>query len=142
MEPGDLLNLFQAAVDLVNFYWNFYVIGIVAVLGWIFSLKRDLVRRQRIILTAVYVGFVVLNLLALVNSYRFLEAARLDALITIPPGALPNLSYMLNSISFADQRWAGWIVHVAVDVTVITAIWLIRVEAKESLTESNHAAEG
>jgi hypothetical protein len=140
MEPGDLLDRFQAAADLVNFYWNFYVIGIVAVLGWIFSLKRDLARRQRIVLTAVYVGFVVLNLLALVNSYRFLEAARLDALVTIPAGALPHLSRMLDSISFAKQQWIGLIAHIAVDATVIAAIWLMHVEAEESPAELNRSA--
>ena len=140
MPISDLLDLFQAAVDLVNFYWNFYVIGIVAVLGWLFSLKRNLTPRQRIILTGVYVGFIVLNLLALMNSYRFMEAARLDALGEIPAGTLPHLSRMLTSISFANQQWMGWIIHIVVDSMVIAAIWLFHVEPEATPAEPIHSA--
>jgi hypothetical protein len=140
MPISDLLDLFRSAADLVNFYWNFYVIGIVAVLGWLFSLKRALTRRQKIILTTVYVGFIALNLLALVNSYRFMEAARLDALGKISVRTLPNLRQMLVSTSFAEQQWMGWIVHGVVDAAVIAAIWLFHADAEESPGESGRSA--
>ncbi len=42
MEVNILPDLFLNIVDKVNFYWHLYIISIIAVVGWLLSLKHPM----------------------------------------------------------------------------------------------------
>jgi hypothetical protein len=49
MEPGamsvkEVADLLFAARGRIDFYWNFYVVAVIAVIGWLLSLKKKLTR--------------------------------------------------------------------------------------------------
>ena len=44
MELGlkDVIDICFSAQDRIDLYWNFYVVGVLAIIGWLISLKRRL----------------------------------------------------------------------------------------------------
>ena len=125
MEQKDVAQLFVNAVGKVEFYWNFYVVTLVALTGWMVSSKIPLTADLRLLVTGGYVVFVGMNLMGLWGSYSFAEALRQDllALPSEPPGKLSQTRTVLSGRSFATQRWMALLIHVVLAVPVLWAVW-------------------
>src|SRR5688572_18638788 len=54
MSIKDAIDLLFAARERIDFYWNFYVVVVIAVVGWIVTRKEPLTRSTRILVTAAY----------------------------------------------------------------------------------------
>ena len=54
----DVAQLFITATARVEFYWNFYVVMLLALIGWMFSTKKPITAHLKLLITAGYIVFV------------------------------------------------------------------------------------
>jgi hypothetical protein len=78
MTIKDVADLLFAARERIDFYWNFYVVVVIAVIGWFVSLKKTLTRPMKLLVSVVYLIAAATNLLGLYSSYTLAEALRAD----------------------------------------------------------------
>ena len=81
MDTKDIADLFIAATGKVEFYWNFYTVTLLALIGWLVTTKKILRPGLKSLITVGYLVFVLMNILGLWGSYTFAEALRQDLLI-------------------------------------------------------------
>ena len=65
MEVRDIANLFIDAVSKVEFYWQFYTVTLLALIGWLVSTKRVLAFRLKLLITVGYLVFAAMNIVGL-----------------------------------------------------------------------------
>jgi hypothetical protein len=126
MDAKDVAQLFIAATDKIQFYWNFYVVMLIALIGWLVSTQSTLNFSLKLLITVGYLVFVVMNLVGLGRSYTFAEALRKDLLAMDGAKALTHTHAMLNSYSFITQRGAAIWVHVILGLAMLSVIWFAR----------------
>ncbi len=126
MAAEDVADLFITATDKIEFYWNFYVVMLIALIGWLVSTKRPLSISLKLLITVGYLVFVSMNILGLYRSYTFAEALRIDLLAMEGAKALANTYDVLQSHSFIRQRTATFWIHSIVGLAVLLVVWLGR----------------
>jgi len=137
MEVSILPDLFLNIVDKVNFYWHLYIISIIAVIGWLLSLKQPMRWQLKVLISVAFLSFVIMNVQALIGSYAFLEATRLDLEKHVVGDKFSNLSKMIKSISYGSRWWGVIAIHSCVDIIMLIEIWSnkvsdsIRIRGKE-----------
>ena len=80
MDVKDTIDLFIIATDKVEFFWNFYVVSVISLVGWLVTTKRPLTVFLKFLITVGYLLLAAMNLLGLYNTYNFAEALREDLL--------------------------------------------------------------
>lgn len=84
METGvtvaEVAELLLAARGRIDFYWNFHVAVVVAVIGWTVSLRKTLSPSLKLLVSAAYAIAAGANLAGLYSAYTFAEALRVDLL--------------------------------------------------------------
>lgn len=123
MDARDMADLFLAAVDKIDFYWNFFVVMLIALIGWMISLKKGLPRRLKVLVSAGYLAFAVMNIQGLYGSYTFAEAVRTDMLAHPEFKPLAASWQVLNRHSYEWQRTMVFVIHGVVGVLVLGALW-------------------
>jgi hypothetical protein len=131
MEMKDVANLFIAATDKIQFYWNFYVVMLIALIGWLVSTKTALSTSLKFLITVGYLVFVAMNILGLYGSYTFAEALRTDLLAMDGAKALAHTRDVLQSQSFISQRTGAFWIHLIVGLAVLSVVWLGRLGEKK-----------
>jgi len=125
MEVKDCAQLFLAAIARVDFYWNFYVVMLLAFNGWMFSTRIPFTTRLKILITVGYLVFVCMNLIGLWGSYTIAEALRIDilALAELRPGELHASRACLAKHSFVMQKHMALVVHALFGSIVLVLVW-------------------
>lgn len=128
MEAGaitikDLADLLFAARGRIDFYWNFYVIIVIAVIGWLVSLKRALTPSMRALVSVAYFVAAAMNLLGLYSAYTFAEALRLDLLRLVGSTSLAETRTLLEQHSYLPQRLVAIGIHLAVGTAILLVVW-------------------
>ncbi len=123
MEVNILPDLFLNIVDKVNFYWHLYIISIIAVIGWLLSLKISMHWQLKVLISVAFLSFVVMNVISLIGSYAFLEATRLELETHVTHDKFPHLSDIIKSISYGSRWWSVIVIHLCVDTIMLIAIW-------------------
>jgi hypothetical protein len=124
MSIKEIIDLLLAARERIDFYWNFYVVVVVAVVGWIVTRKERLTRTNRILVTVAYAIASAANLIGLYGSYTFAEALRRDLLSLTAGSPLTNTRAVLVEHSYASQRIWAFVVHLGVGGSLLLAVWL------------------
>ena len=124
MSIKDVIDLLFSARERIDFYWNFYVVIVVAVVGWIVTRKERLTRTNRILVTVAYAIASATNLVGLYGSYTFAEALRRDLLTATAGSPLTNTRAVLLQHSYASQRFWAFVVHLGVGASLLVAVWL------------------
>jgi hypothetical protein len=124
MSIKEIIDLLFAARERIDFYWNFYVVVVVAVVGWIVTRKERLTRSTRVLVTVAYVIASATNLVGLYGSYTFAEALRQDLLRLTSGSPLTSTRAVLVEHSYASQRFWAFVVHVGVGASLLVAVWL------------------
>jgi hypothetical protein len=137
MDTKDIADLFIAATGKIEFYWNFYTVTLLALIGWLVSTKKVLRAELKSLITIGYLVFVLMNILGLWGSYTFAEALRQDLLIAAEaaPDTLRNAQAVLAKGSFSGQRILALVIHAVLGVFVLSVIWFGRFS--ESASDSN-----
>ena len=123
MSLKDAIDLLFAARERIDFYWNFYVVVVVAVVGWIVTRKERLSRSAKILVSVAYVVAAVTNLAGLYASYTLAEALRSDILRMTVASPLTDTRVILARHSYLSQRLGAFLVHIAVGATILLVVW-------------------
>jgi uncharacterized membrane protein len=136
MSIKDAIDLLFAARERIDFYWNFYVVVVVAVIGWIVTRKEPLTRPTKILVTVAYLIASITNLVGLFGSYAFAEALRSDILRMTAGSQLTSTRLVLDQHSYGSQRIWALAVHIGVGASILLVIWLAgrSVSTKQSQT--------
>ncbi|PKG98577.1 hypothetical protein [Paraglaciecola sp. MB-3u-78] len=128
METKDIADLFIAATGKIEFYWNFYTVTLLVLIGWLISTKKILRPGLKCLITVGYLVFALMNILGLWGSYTFAEALRQDLLIAAQsaPDTLKNAQTILSKSSFSKQKVSVLIIHGVLGVFVLSVIWFGR----------------
>jgi hypothetical protein len=124
MSIKEAIDLLFAARERIDFYWNFYVVVVIAVVGWIVTRKEPLTRSTKILVTVAYLIAAATNLLGLYGSYAFAEALRTDLLRMTAGSPLTDTRALLDQHSYVSQRLSAFAVHLGVGATVLLVLWL------------------
>lgn len=124
MSIKDVIDLLFSARERIDFYWNFYVVIVVAVVGWIVTRKEPLTRSTRMLVTAAYGIASTTNLIGLYGSYTFAEALRQDLLRLTAGSPLTSTRAVLVQHSYASQRFWAFVVHLGVGASLLLTVWL------------------
>ena len=138
METKDIAGLFIEATSKIEFYWNFYTVMLLALIGWLVSTKKALRAGLKSLITVGYLVFALMNVLGLWGSYTFAEALRQDLLIAANavPDDLKNARAVLSEWSFDGQKTLALIIHAILGVFVLSVIWFGRFG--ESASDANN----
>ena len=128
MTTKDVADLFITSTGKIEFYWNFYTVTVLALIGWLVSTKRALVLRVKVLVTIGYLVFVAMNVLGLYGAYTFAEALRLDLLAISGSDAetLENARDVLSERSFNVQKRIVVPIHLLVGSfvrSVVRSAW-------------------
>ncbi len=132
MKLAEIADLFVTAVDTTNFFWNFYVVGIVAIVGWLFSLSRSLDVQLKIVVSVGFLLFIGMNLQALTSTYLFLSAIveEMQAVITKDTFRTDGLGMLIDQLSYDGRIWLTWGIHAVMDTAILYCIWSDRLWQK------------
>jgi hypothetical protein len=129
----EVADLLFAARERIDFYWNFYVVVVIAIIGWLVSLKKTLTLSMKVLVSVAYLIAAVMNYLGLYGSYAFAEALRTDLLRMVsaaPP--LTDTRLMLEQHSYLTQRLTAFWIHLIVGATILLVIWFARFSESEA----------
>jgi len=132
MSIKDVADLLFAARERIDFYWNFYVVVVIAVIGWLVSLKKTLTPSMKVLVSVVYVIAATTNLLGLYSSYTFAEALRADLVRMAATTPLTDTHLYLEQHSYLPQRLAAICVHIAVGATILFVVWFAQFSEPEA----------
>ncbi len=76
LKTKDMVDITFKFNDTLNFYWNFYVLGVIALLSWVSS--QTLVSYQQIIVLVGFISLAILNWQLLYRNYHFLGVCLKD----------------------------------------------------------------
>ena len=138
MSIKDVVDLLFAARERIDFYWNFYVVVVIAVVGWIVTRKEPLEPPAKILVTVAYAVAAATNLAGLYASYGVAEALRTDVLRMTAGSPLTDTRGILAAHSYLSQRFVAILVHVAVGATILIVLW----RGNRRDTGSGRAVEG
>lgn len=130
----DVADLLFAARERIDFYWNFYIVVVIAIIGWLVSLKKPLTRPVKILVSVAYLIAAITNYLGLYSSYTFAEALRMDLLRMTENSPLSDTRFLLSQHSYLMQRVAAFLVHLVVGTALLIVIWFARIYEPESTT--------
>jgi hypothetical protein len=116
MEIRDIADLFIEATGKIEFYWNFYTVTVLALIGWLVSTDKVLRPGLKSLITVGYLVFALMNVLGLWGSYTFAEALRQDLLIAAEaaPDTLENARAVLSQHSYDNQKILALFIHAVV----------------------------
>jgi hypothetical protein len=124
MSMKEAIDLLFAARERIDFYWNFYIVVVVAVIGWIVTRKEPLTRPTKILVTVAYLIASITNLVGLFGAYALAEALRTDILRMTAGSQLISTRLVLDEHSYGSQRIWALAVHVAVGASLLLVVWL------------------
>ncbi|HEX7004991.1 MAG TPA: hypothetical protein VF168_12470 [Trueperaceae bacterium] len=119
----EVAELLLAARGRIDFYWNFYLAVVVAVVGWLLSRKSALTMSTKVLVTVVYLVAASMNLMGLVASYALAEALREDLLTIESTHQLANTRLLLEEYSYLPQRSVALAVHLLVAAMILYIVW-------------------
>ena len=125
MTTKDIADIFLFSIERIEFYWNFYVVSILALAGWLASTSVNFSLQFRLLITAGYLALSGMNVLGLVGSYLTVEAVRKDLLHSANKHAadLENTIKILADNSFENRPFIAIAIHVVIGGLFLFAIW-------------------
>ena len=117
MTITEVADLLFAARERIDFYWNFHVVVVIAVIGWLVSFKRTLTLSMKLLVSVAYLIAAIMNFVGLYGSYTFAEALRTDLVRMAATTPLSDTTHFLEQHSYLSQRLAAFLIHLAVGAT-------------------------
>ncbi len=126
MEVKDVADLFIASTGRIAFYWNFYVVTLMALIGWLISTKNPLPRHAKPLVGIGYLAFVAMNISGLWASYALSDALRLD-LLSMDSAALMTETYAAldgySALSYMPVMTLG--IHAVLGAVFFYTLWRV-----------------
>ena len=137
MEPAaaitlkDVADLLFAARGRIDFYWNFHVVVVIAVIGWLVTQKQRLTAPIKLLVSVLYLIAAAANLAGLYGSYSFAEALRNDLLRMTAASPLNETRLLLEQQSYLAHRLAAFWIHLALATAILLVVWFARLSELE-----------
>jgi hypothetical protein len=128
----EVADLLFAARERIDFYWNFYIVVVIAVIGWLVSIKKTLTRSMKVLVSVAYLIAAVMNFLGLYSAYTFAEALRTDLLRMTVSAPLTDTTLILEQHSYLAQRLTAFWIHLVVGATILLVVWFARFSEAEA----------
>ena len=122
----DVADLLFAARARIDFYWNFYIIVVIAVIGWMVTVKKTLTVAIKLLVTIAFSIAAATNLVGLYSSYSVAEALRVDLLRIGADSPLLNTRLLLEQHSYASHRAVAVAVHLVIGAAILLTVWFGR----------------
>jgi hypothetical protein len=125
----DIADLLFAARGRIDFYWNFYVIVVIAVIGWLVARKkksRPMILPVKLLVTVGFLIASTMNFVGLYGAYTLAEALRTDLLRLATTTPLTDTRLVLEQHSYLAHRSAAIGAHIGVGAVILFAIWFGR----------------
>lgn len=126
IELKDIIDLYNDAVDKVEFYWNFYSIVIISIIGWLLSNRHTMPRHFKTMLTAGFLFFAGMNFYSLMSAYTMFEAVQADLraqLEMISDQGLKATHSVFDNMGFRYQKLTAFLVHLIIGSMVMVMVW-------------------
>ena len=120
---ADLLFAARARVDA---YWNFQVLIVLAIIGWMVSLKRTLLPPMKVLVSVAFGIASTANLIGLYSAYTLAEALRTDLLRVSSGTQLHAARAILQEHSYLAHRTAAVWMHLGIGASVLFVVWFVR----------------
>lgn len=122
----DLLDLVEKLETRVNAYWNFYTVVTIAAGGWLLTRTADFTLAQGLLLMAGLACFYAANLAMIRGATRLIVAAgqEVRARAANLDFSSPAFQITLRQDLLPGRLPASYILHLAVDAAILTAIAL------------------
>jgi hypothetical protein len=137
----DVADLLFAARGRIDFYWNFYIVVVIGVIGWLVSLKKRLSLPMKVLVSVVFLIAAATNFVGLYSAYTLAEALRTDLLRMAATTSLPDTRLVLEQHSYLPQRWTALLIHVAVGVPVLLVVWFARFSGANDAHAPRHGPD-
>lgn len=113
MSAQAILDTMVQTGNQIDNQWSMYIVVHLGLFWFFFLVHRPLLFVERVVALFAYCAFAVINGGALIGSYNFLEAMRLDILSGFP-NELANTPRIMNTLemtNFADKGSVILITH-------------------------------
>jgi hypothetical protein len=122
----DVADLLFATRERIDFYWNFYIISVIAVIGWLVTVKKMLTVPIKVLVSVAFAIAATTNLVGLYSSYTLAEALRSDLLRLAATSPLTETRLMLEQHSYLAHRRASLFIHLGVGISILFTVWFGR----------------
>ena len=121
----NIVDVIESLESRINSYWNFFVVVVVASIGWLMSSKTPFTTNQGIALTIALGLFFLANLLVLRAATKRVLAFEdeLNSATARVEFASPRLKAELGRATLPGRMAGTYLLHGALDISVIYAIW-------------------
>jgi hypothetical protein len=121
-----MLELALRVFEEIVHFWEFFIVSIIAIVGWVFSRDSAWSDLQRWAVAAAFTGCVVFNLIGLKSSYMALEVV-VSELKHQPANPTITQKTTLAMIKrFSLRFWmVGLVVHIIIDAIVLYFILIL-----------------
>lgn len=113
MTASAVLDLLVQTGNQIDSLWSMYIVVHLGLFWFFFLVHRPLLFIERVIAIFAYAAFATINGQALINTYKFLEAIRLDLINRFSDqlAQMPEISSALVSVSYQDKEQLILITH-------------------------------
>jgi len=124
MSSKDIADLFIEATSRIEFYWHFYAVFVIALIGWLVTTSKPFTKQLKLLITFAYIAFVLMNMLGLHSTMMLTEALREDLVGRGDVETSMNLTHgILKGMSYDTQRYLMYLLHPMFGAAVLLVIW-------------------
>lgn len=126
IELKDTIDLYTNSVDKVEFYWNFYSVVVISIIGWLLSERRKLPHHLKLLAIGGFLFFAAMNLYNLMGAYTLSDALQDDLryhLANSRDHGLEQTQQVFANAGFKYQKPAAMAVHLVIATAVVLMIW-------------------
>ncbi len=120
-----IIDIIESLESRINSYWNFYIVVVVATIGWLMSAKVPFTIDQGVALTIAIGLFFIANFLVMRSATKCVIAFE-DELNTASQKYEFDsvvLKEELSHTSMPSRLLLSYLLHGSIDIAVIYAIW-------------------
>ena len=120
-----LINVIETLETRINSYWNFYMLVVLATIGWLISSKTPFTGNERIALIIAIALFLIANLLVLRAATKRVVAFEDELKLASQKYEFNStiLKKELSHASMGNRLILSYVLHAVIDIAVIYAIW-------------------
>ena len=124
-EIKSVIEIMEKLETRINTYWNFYIIVVLATIGWLMSSKTPFTINQGISLTVALGMYFIANYFVICAASKRVIAFE-DELKLISQNTQINSSILKTELSKTSMRYRVFainVLHAVIDISVLFSIW-------------------
>lgn len=126
MKFKDHIDIILSLVSKVDYFWNLFFISNLGIISWFFSKSNSLPVSYTIIASIIYFFFLLLNCIAHIRAYTFLNLAIEEMKLNLSNYNIlsTNLKTSLNKLSYNNRIWITALAYLFILMITLTVFWI------------------